>query len=59
MTCRDERGGFGPTHAVFRMAAGSGRVVDNLHAGGVAAKVDIRSRELGPATDFGRVQGAA
>ena len=53
MTCQDEHGGFEATSAVFRMAIGGNRVVDNFHAGGIAAKVDIATGELGPATDLG------
>lgn len=52
MTCRDERGGFEATNAVFRMARGRNSVVDNFHAGGIAAKVDLQSGELGRATDL-------
>lgn len=54
MTCRNEQGGYEPTNAVFRMARGDNRVVDNFHAGGIAAKVDIRTgRIAGPASDMG------
>lgn len=53
MTCQDERGGFEATNAVFRMAIGSNRTVDNFHAGGIAANVDIASGRLGSATDLG------
>lgn len=53
VTVEDEFGGFEPTHAVFRMAVGANTTVDNFHAGGIAAKVDLKTAELGPATDLG------
>jgi len=53
MTCRNERGEFEVTNAVLRMAQGRNTVVDNFHAGGIAAKVDLRSGALGRATDRG------
>lgn len=51
MTCRNERGEYEVTNAAFRMAQGANTVVDNFHAGGILAKVDIRSGVLGRATD--------
>jgi hypothetical protein len=54
VTCRNERGEFEATNAVLRMAQGRNRVVDNFHAGGLAAAVDLASGALGPATDLGR-----
>jgi hypothetical protein len=53
MTCRNERDGFEVTNAVFRMARSRNTVVDNFHAGGIAAKVDLDKGTLGPATDLG------
>ncbi len=53
LTIENERGEFEPTHAVLRMAVGNNTTVDNFHAGGIAAKVDLRSGELGRATDIG------
>ncbi len=53
MTCRNERGEYEVTNAAFRMAQGRNEVVDNFHAGGIVAKVDISSGELGRATDGG------
>jgi hypothetical protein len=41
------------THAVFRMAVGDNLVVDNFHAGGIAAAIDMKSGRLGRATDIG------
>jgi hypothetical protein len=53
LTCRDERGGFEATDAAFRMAANPKSPVDNLHAGGIAAMVDLKTGRLGPASDLG------
>jgi hypothetical protein len=53
MTVEDEHGGYEATHAVFRMALTPGKAVDNFHAGGLAASVDLRTGELGRATDVG------
>ena len=47
MSCRNERDEFEVTNAVLRMARDSTVVVDNFHAGGIAANVDIRTGELG------------
>jgi len=41
------------TDAVFRMAGHEGAVVDNFHAGGFAAAIDLATGVLGPATDLG------
>lgn len=49
MSCRNEQGNFEITNAVFRMARSSAVVVDNYHAGGIAANVDIHTGELGRA----------
>ncbi len=53
MTCRNEEGGFEVTNAAFRMAQSDASTVDGLHMGGVVARVDIETGELGPATDLG------
>jgi hypothetical protein len=53
VTCLDENGCPEVTHAVLRMASSAGVVVDNFHAGGIAAAVDLATGELGPATDMG------
>jgi hypothetical protein len=53
LTARDERGGIEVTHAVFRMAQRPGAPVDNIHAGGIAAPVDLATGRLGRATDLG------
>ena len=51
VTCRNERGEFEVTNASLRMAQGRTSIVDNFHAGGIVAKIDLRSGEVGPATD--------
>jgi hypothetical protein len=53
VTCLDENNRPEVTHAVLRMARAPGIVVDNFHAGGVAARVDLATGELGAATDLG------
>ncbi|MCW5749964.1 MAG: hypothetical protein KIT81_02370 [Alphaproteobacteria bacterium] len=53
VTCRTEVGDFEAVGAAFRMARGRNRVVDNFHAGGIAAAVDLGSGRLGEATDLG------
>lgn len=50
MTCRNEQGEYEVTNAVFRMARNKSAVVDNWHAGGIAANVDISTGELGRGT---------
>jgi len=39
--------------AVLRIAVGDNVTVDNVHAGGLAAPIDIARGRLGPATDLG------
>ncbi len=53
VTLRNETGGFEAVCALFRMAVGGNRLVDNFHAGGIAAPVDVASGRLGAATDWG------
>jgi len=53
MTVQNERGEFEFTHAVLRTAVKRNSPVDNFHAGGIAAPVDARSGELGPALGGG------
>lgn len=53
VTCRNEAGGFEVTCAAFRMPRSTNSVVDNFHAGGIAAAIDINNGRLGPATDMG------
>lgn len=53
LTCLDENGTPQVTHAMLRMASTTGVVVDNFHAGGIAAAVALDSGMLGPASDMG------
>lgn len=53
LTCLDERGRPELIGAVMRMAVGDNHVVDNLHAGGIAAGIDLATGELGPASNLG------
>lgn len=53
LTARNESGDIEATHAVFRMPQRSGAQVDNIHAGGIAAPVDLATGRLGRATDLG------
>ena len=53
LTCLDENGRPQVTHAMLRMASSADVVVDNFHAGGIAAAVALDSGILGPASDMG------
>lgn len=53
VSCLDEQGNPEITHAVLRMAQTPGIVVDNFHAGGIAAPVDLETGIIGMATDLG------
>jgi putative polysaccharide biosynthesis protein len=53
LTCMNERGEPEATNAVFRMAIGRNSLVDNFHAGGIAAAIDMATGTLGRATDLG------
>lgn len=53
LTCLDEQGSPEVLHAVLRMAARSGSLVDNFHAGGIASEVNLGTGELSHATDMG------
>jgi hypothetical protein len=53
LTFLNEKGFYEATHAGFRMAIGANRLVDNSHAGGIIAAVDMKSGSLGPACDIG------
>jgi Sugar-transfer associated ATP-grasp len=50
LTCRTEDGDFELTAAAFRMASDPQSAVDNFHAGGVAASIDVKTGQLGRAT---------
>jgi hypothetical protein len=53
ITCLDERERPEIIAAVLRMAVGGNATVDNVHAGGLAASVDLLEGRLSPATDMG------
>ncbi|HEU4960866.1 MAG TPA: sugar-transfer associated ATP-grasp domain-containing protein [Sphingomonas sp.] len=53
LTCLDEHGRPELVAAVFRMAIGANRTVDNIHAGGIAAAVDLARGTLSDASDLG------
>lgn len=53
VTMRNETGGYEAVCALFRMAVGDNRQVDNFHAGGIAAPIDVANGRLGAATDWG------
>jgi hypothetical protein len=53
MTLVNEHGVYEATQAAYRMAIGSNRLVDNFHAGGIVAKIDVATGVLGPASDIG------
>jgi hypothetical protein len=53
LTCRNETGGIEVTHAVLRMPRRPGAPIDNFHAGGIAAAIDLETGRLGRASDIG------
>ena len=53
LSCLDEQGEPEIIGAVFRMAIGSNRTVDNVHAGGIIAAVDLDTGQLGRASNLG------
>jgi hypothetical protein len=53
LTCLNAQGAPEVVAAVFRMSFGSSRTVDNIHAGGLACGVDLRTGALGPASNLG------
>jgi hypothetical protein len=53
LTLRNEHGEIEATHAVLRMPQRPGASVDNIHAGGIAAPIDLETGRLGRATDLG------
>ena len=57
LTCLDERNRPELVGAILRMAIGSNHVVDNAHAGGIAAAVDLETGRLGLASDLGTGAG--
>ena len=59
LTCLNENDRPEVTHAVLRMPRTPGIVVDNFHAGGIAAKVMLNSGIVGAATDLGQDRNTA
>lgn len=59
VTCRNEAGAPELVGAALRFARHADAIVDNFHAGGLAAKVDLESGLLGPGTDQGLSRGGA
>lgn len=53
LTVLDERMEPEPVNAAFRMASSKTSPVDNFHAGGIAAAVDMATGTLGPASGLG------
>lgn len=53
LTCLDEFGRPEVLGAAMRMAIGSNHTIDNLHAGGIAAAIDLETGQLGPASNLG------
>ncbi|UJP02108.1 MAG: hypothetical protein LZF85_09995 [Nitrosomonas sp.] len=53
MSCRNESGGYEVTNAVFRMKRNTDAIVDNYHAGGIAANVNIKTGVLEEGTRGG------
>lgn len=53
LTATNERGGGEVIAAAFRVPSRAGSVVDNFHAGGLAAAIDIETGRLDRATDMG------
>lgn len=53
VTCLDERDRPEVVAAAMRMAIGTNHRVDNFHAGGIAAAVDLGTGELGSASNMG------
>lgn len=53
LTCLNEHGEPELHGAVLRMAVGGNHVVDNFHAGGIAAAIDLETGLLGPASNLG------
>jgi len=53
LTCLDEQDRPEIVGAVMRMAVGKNHRVDNIHAGGIAARVDLPTGKLGLASNLG------
>jgi hypothetical protein len=53
LTCLNEKGEPEVMTAMLRMSFGKNRTVDNLHAGGIGALVDVGSGKLSKASNLG------
>jgi hypothetical protein len=53
LTCLDEDGAPEVVAAMFRSSIGINVTVDNMHAGGMGALIDIHTGTLGPASNLG------
>jgi len=53
LTIRNDQGGHEATNASFRMSINPKSPVDNIHAGGIAAPIDLATGQLGSASDLG------
>lgn len=53
LTCLDERDQPEVVSAVLRMAINNNSTVDNIHAGGIAAEIDLATGTLGSASNLG------
>jgi hypothetical protein len=53
LSLRNEHGEIEVTHAMYKLAFRKNAVVDNFHAGGSVAAVDMATGRLGPASDSG------
>ena len=53
LTCLDASGRPEVMAAMIRTSCGGNRIVDNLHAGGIGALIDLRSGMLSKASDLG------
>lgn len=59
VTCRDEHGTPEVVAAALRFPRRPDAVVDNFHAGGLAAIIDLATGRLGAATDLGLARDSA
>lgn len=59
VTVSNEAGDGEFVGAAFRVASNASSIIDNFHAGGLAAAVDGATGRLGPATDMGTGVGSA
>lgn len=53
LTCLDEHGQPEVIAAIMRMSVGGNRTVDNLHAGGIGALIDLRTGAMSKASNLG------